>query len=194
MDVALEFEQEVALCTSDAELYGLLDAVTNELGFKHFALVHSVRLRRDDPKLVSIDNYPQACAEEFVGEALFLDDPMLHASERTAKGFAWTDVGKLFPIQPRHARVLERSARFGMGYGFTVPSNVKGEPSGSCSFATKPDRPLGAKSLRVAELIWTDAFHAARRIHGLADLRKVPHLSRREQQCVAPPLPAQATK
>jgi LuxR family quorum-sensing system transcriptional regulator CciR len=79
--------------------------------------------------------------------------------------------------------VLEQGRRFGLGNGFTVPANVPGEPSGSCSFAVRPGVALPARRLRCAELVGAHAFRAARRIVGLPARRR-PHLSRREQQCL----------
>jgi LuxR family quorum-sensing system transcriptional regulator CciR len=183
-EVAAEFERRVQLCEGDDELATLLADAASELGFHHVAVVHSVSFRRDDPKFISIDNYPEAWAEEFVGAKLYLDDPVLHASQRTAKGFCWSDVPSLLTMGPRHAQVLEQSQRYGMGHGFTVPANVPGEPAGSCSFSVKRGRTLPVAYLRASELIGIDAFHAARRLRGLPHVGNLPHLSRRERQCV----------
>jgi LuxR family quorum-sensing system transcriptional regulator CciR len=179
-----EFEARAQAVTSDEELGSLLGDAANELGFAHYAIVHSVSFRRDDPGFISIDNYPESWAEEFVGQQLYLDDPVLQASERTAKAFRWTDVARMLALKPRHQAVMEKSARYGMGHGFTVPANVPGEPTGSCSFAMKPGKDLPQDRLRCAEAIGIDAFDAARRLRGLPDIQPVPHLSRRERQCV----------
>lgn len=183
-EVASEFERQAQGCLSDLELKSLLDDAARELGFEHYAIVHSVSFRRAEPELLSLDNYPEAWAEEFVGKLLYLDDPVLQASQRTAKGFRWSEVAKVMPLDARHSRVLERSARYGMGLGFTVPANVPGEPCGSCSFAVKRGRELPEQNLRCAELIAIDAFDAGRRLRGLPHLGELPHLSRRQRQCV----------
>lgn len=183
-DVASEFEKMAERCSSDSELSNLLEDASRELGFARYAIVHSVSFRREDPNFVSLDNYPEGWAEEFVGKRLYLDDPMLQASERTAKGFRWADVAKLITIEGRHNHVLERSARYGMGAGFTVPANVPGEPCGSCSFAVRPGKSLPEKNLRCAELIAIDAFDAGRRLRGLPHVGAKPHLSRRQRQCI----------
>jgi LuxR family transcriptional regulator, quorum-sensing system regulator CciR len=184
LEVASEFEKRAELCTSDKELAALLDEASRELGFEHFAIVHSVSFRRTSPNFISIDNYPQGWAEEFVGGQLFLDDPVLQASQRTAKGFRWSDVSRLLTIEGRHRHVLDRSARYGMGYGFTVPANVPGEPCGSCSFAVRQGRSLVEANLRCAELLAIDAFDAARRLRSLPHVAAIPHLSRRQRQCI----------
>jgi LuxR family quorum-sensing system transcriptional regulator CciR len=183
-DVALEFERRAESCANDNELATLLEDASRELGFQHYAIVHSVSFRREEASFISLDNYPQAWAEEFVGKLLYLDDPVLQASQRTAKAFRWTDVSRLLRIDPRHEAVLERSARYGMGFGMTVPANVPGEPTGSCSFAVKRGKDLPEDRLRVAELIAIDAFDAGRRLRGLPHVGAVPHLSRRQRQCV----------
>jgi LuxR family quorum-sensing system transcriptional regulator CciR len=183
-EVASEFEKRAQSCVNDQELKSLLEDASRELGFEHFAVVHSVSFRRADPELLSLDNYPESWAEEFVGKLLYLDDPVLQASQRTAKGFPWSDVARVLRLNARHSRVLERSARYGMGHGFTVPANVPGEPCGSCSFAVRSGRDLPERNLRCAELIAIDAFDAGRRLKGLPHVGEVPHLSRRQRQCV----------
>jgi LuxR family quorum-sensing system transcriptional regulator CciR len=182
--VAAEFEQRAELCSSDEELRCLLIDAAGEIGFHHVAVVHSISLRRDDPGFISIDNYPEAWAEEFVGSRLYLDDPVLAASQRTAKGFCWSDVTGLMAIDARHRNVLEKSSRYGMGYGFTVPANVPGEPTGSCSFSVRQGRSLPLANLRASELIGIDAFHAARRLQGRPHIGALPHFSPRQRQCV----------
>jgi LuxR family quorum-sensing system transcriptional regulator CciR len=71
-----------------------------------------------------------------------------------------------------------------MGPGFTVPANVPGEPSGSCSFAVGRGRSLPERRLQCAQLIGVHAFRAARRIYRVAEEVRVPKLSRRERQCL----------
>jgi LuxR family quorum-sensing system transcriptional regulator CciR len=183
-EVASEFEKRAGSCVSDAELRSLLEDVSRELGFEHFAIVQSVSFRRAEPERISLDNYPQSWAEEFVGQQLYLDDPVLKASERTAKAFRWTDVARMLALKPRHQAVMEKSARYGMGHGFTVPANVPGEPTGSCSFAVKPGRELPQDCLYSAQIIGSAAFEIARELRGLPHLARVPSISRRERQCV----------
>jgi LuxR family quorum-sensing system transcriptional regulator CciR len=182
--LAREFESRAATVSSLAALRDLVEGAAGDLGFAFVGLVHHVSFRRSDPKLVHLENYPQGWRDYFVDGKLFLDDPVLQASQRRAKAFAWTDVGKYLPLEARHEHVLERSARFGMGAGFTIPANLHGEPSASCSLAVKRGRQLPEKRLRAAELIGIDALDAARRLNGQAPSRIVPHLSRRQRQCL----------
>jgi LuxR family quorum-sensing system transcriptional regulator CciR len=167
-------------------LVGHLGDVGRELGLPYFAMVHHVSLRRARPRLVESSNYPAVWNERFVAGGYFVDDPILHASQRTLLAFAWHDVGRLLPLNRRHRFILSQSRREGLGEGITIPANVPGEPNGSCSFATRIGRPLpSGVRLLAAQLIGLHAFERARRLNGLPRVEaQVPHLSPREEDCL----------
>jgi LuxR family quorum-sensing system transcriptional regulator CciR len=178
------FDERAGRCTSADELGRLLADAVRELGFDYFALLHHASLRGSGAGLIRLDNYPRDWAAELVSGGLFGDDPVHLASGRTNIGFAWTQLGALLPLTARHRQILARSARHGLGDGFTVPANVPGEPGGSCSFAVRAGRALPARNLLAAELIGAHAFRAARRLHDYPALGPRPHLSRRELECL----------
>jgi LuxR family quorum-sensing system transcriptional regulator CciR len=178
------FEDKAGRCATDESLRSLLDDVTRELGFSHFALLHHASLRHGGRQLIRIDNYPSGWAEEMVVRDFVADDPVHLASGRTNIGFAWSELPSLMPLSRRHCQILERSSRFGIGSGFTVPANVPGEPVGSCSFAVRAGLALPVDHLLSAEQIGSHAFRAARRIHGYPAVGRHPHLNRRELQCL----------
>ena len=166
------------------ELGRLVEAASVELGFTWFALLHHRALKRPGQRLIRLDNYPRGWEAELNACGLVGHDPVHLASARTNTGFAWADLPRLTRLGPRQREILERSVRFGIGRGFTVPVNVPGEPSGSCSFALTPGPDLPAERLLCAETIGAHAFRAARRIGGYMLPRRPPHLSRRERQCL----------
>jgi LuxR family quorum-sensing system transcriptional regulator CciR len=184
--LAEQFADSAADAGDMSGLTGHLDDVGRELGFRFFALVHHVSLRRTAPRLIESSNYPPVWSEMFVGRHFFVDDPVLHASQRTVTGFAWSDVGRLLPLRRKHRDILAQSRREGMGEGITIPANVPGEPNGSCSFATKVGRALPCRQrLYAAQLIGLHAFERARQIKGLPHAEtQVPHLSPREEDCL----------
>ncbi|WP_206185491.1 LuxR family transcriptional regulator [Sphingosinicella sp. CPCC 101087] len=171
-------------CGSDAELAALLDDVARELGFSYFALLHHSSLSRRRTGLIRIDTYPDGWEEELSARRLIGADPVHLASQRTNTGFVWSELGELVPLGPAQRDVLERSVRFGIGAGFTVPVNVPGEPGGSCSFAVRPGADLPWARLRCAETIGAHGFRAARRIHGYPACSRPPRLSRRQLECL----------
>ncbi|WP_114952228.1 LuxR family transcriptional regulator [Sphingosinicella terrae] len=180
-----EFDRRVALCESDLQLRALLDEVMREMGFDYFALLHHASLGRRATGFVRVDSYPEGWEEELVGSGLIGCDPVHVASGRTQAAFRWDELGRFAAIGPLQREVLERSARFGLGTGFTVPANVPGEPAGSCSFAVRRGRGLPRPALGCAELVGAHAFRAARRLRGMpADVASTPRLSRREAQCL----------
>jgi LuxR family quorum-sensing system transcriptional regulator CciR len=178
------FEEQAARCTQPEDLRLLLEDVTRELGFEYFALLHHRCVVSTSDDLIRIDSYPAGWAEELISRHDVAADPVHLASLRTNAGFAWDDLGELLPLSPPQRRILERSRRHGLGPGFTIPANIPGEPSGSCSFVARRGCSLPEHRLLCAELIGVHAFRAARRIYGFAADTRAPRLSRRERQCL----------
>ena len=179
-----QFEEQAGFCSSDEDLRRLVGLAAEDLGFHYFALLHHSSLGSASRRLIRVHNYPLEWEEELVSAELARDDPVHLACARTNIGFAWDELGTLLTINGRHRQILERSRRHGMGDGFTVPANIPGEPSGSCSFAVRLGRSFPSHRLMCAELIGAHAFRAARRIHDIAAVREQPHLSRRELECL----------
>lgn len=178
------FGEEAASCASLAQLRDLLADASRDLGFDHFALLHHASLGGLSGKYVRIDNYPEGWVSELLSSGLAADDPVHLASQHINTGFLWEEVGSIIPLSDRHKSILSRSRRFGLGSGFTVPANVPGEPSASCSFAVRRSARLPLQRLHCAELIGAHAFRAARRIQPTHRLSQRPQLSRRELQCL----------
>jgi LuxR family quorum-sensing system transcriptional regulator CciR len=182
--LADRFGEAAASCTSMTALRALLADASGELGFRWFALLHHASLRDLSDRYVRIDNYPEAWAAEFIGSGLYRDDPVHRASRRASRGFEWSALGRLTRLGRKETWILERSRRFGLGDGMTVPVNVPGEPGGSCSFAVGRGGELPRQRLQCAELVGVHAFAAARRLLGQPSLPARPRLSRRELQCL----------
>lgn len=178
------FEEQASRCVSPEDLRLLLEEVTKELGFQYFALLHHRCVLSTSDRLIRLDNYPDAWEEELRTRHDVAADPVHLASLRTNAAFGWDELGELTPLSPVQRRILERSAHHGLGPGFTIPANVPGEPSGSCSFAVARGQSLPVSRLTSAELIGVHAFRAARRIYGFAAAGAIPRLSRRERQCL----------
>jgi LuxR family quorum-sensing system transcriptional regulator CciR len=178
------FADEASACRTLPSLHALLADTSRELGFDHFALVHHASIETADAAYFKLHNYPEDWVEELLTSGLGGDDPVHLASRRVNTGFNWQDLGGIIHLTDRHKAILTRGRRFGLDGGFTVPANVPGEPSGSCSFAVRQVRDLPSHRLKCAELIGAHAFEAARRIRNLTKRPQRPHLSRREIQCL----------
>jgi LuxR family transcriptional regulator, quorum-sensing system regulator CciR len=177
------FAEAVQCCADLPQLGTLLGDAARELGFHFFALLDHASLGATGAGLLRIDNYPEDWVEELVSGGYAADDPVHLASRRTNIGFGWWELGRLIKLERRHTTILARSRRFGLGAGLTVPANVPGEPSASCSFAVRAGCEVPAVGLHCAELIGAHALSAARRLRPAAPGAR-PHLSRRELQCL----------
>jgi LuxR family quorum-sensing system transcriptional regulator CciR len=178
------FAEAAQSCADLAQLAALLADVTRELGFKHYALLDHASLSSCHSGLVRIDNYPEAWVRELTRGGYALDDPVHLASRRSNTGFAWRELGELVPLETRQRKILERGRYHGLGGGFTIPANVPGEPSASCSFAARAGEDIPAARLCCAELIGGQALLALRRLRSLPPRRPRPRLSRREVECL----------
>lgn len=182
--LADRFGEAAAHCASMIELRALLSDACSELGFNYFALLHHASLRDQGRPYIRLDNYPEDWAAEFIESALYRHDPVHRASRRASKSFEWCELGRLTRLGRREKWILERSRRFGLGDGMTVPVNVPGEPGGSCSFVVRAGAELPRQRLQCAELIGIHGFSAARRLAGRPRFSSPPHLNRRELQCL----------
>ena len=178
-----DFDAAASCCTSLADLGRLIADAARELGFDYFALLHHASVGASAGPLVRIDNYPDDWVHEFVRNRFADEDPVHLASRHANTGFRWSELEALIPVGPRQRKILARSRWHGIGRGFTVPVNVPGEPSGSCSFAVRLGRDLPERRLIFAELIGGHAFRAARRLKP-PPRQRAPHLSAREIQCL----------
>ena len=182
--LADRFAESATACRDLGQLRTLLDDAVQELGFDYFALLHHSSLSSPSAARIRVDNYPEAWVEELRSRDFAPHDPVHSASRRSSSGFAWHDIASIIPLGDRHKAILTRSGYYGIGAGFTVPANVPGEPSGSCSFAVRTGAELPNNRLMCAELIGAHAFRAARRIANLPRAKDRPHLSRREIECL----------
>jgi LuxR family quorum-sensing system transcriptional regulator CciR len=176
------FAEAAEASTDLVELGAALSDATLELGFHHFALLDHASLCTG-AGLVRIDNYPQAWASEIVEFGYAGDDPVHLASRRSAIGFSWRELGTLVRLDRRQKAILSRSRHHGLGEGFTVPANIQGEPSASCSFVVRRGFELPEARLNSAQLVGVHALRAARRLRP-AGVAARPRLSRREVECL----------
>jgi LuxR family quorum-sensing system transcriptional regulator CciR len=178
------FAEAAEACRELPQLRTLLTQVSLELGFHYFALVDHSSLIGGPSGLVRLDNYPEAWAEELMTSGLALEDPVHLASRRTNIGFSWSKLGALIRLERTHRNILSRSRHHGLGSGFTIPSNVPGEPSASCSFAVRTGCEIPEERLQCAQLVGAHALGAARRLRPLPSPVQRPRLSSRELQCL----------
>ena len=163
-----------------------MEEATIDIGFRYFALINHADLRRPSDQVIRLDNYPVSWARHFIENGLYADDPILRASLASHVGFTWSDVPTMIEMTGRQRLILETAARHGLGDGFTVPVNIPGETSGSCSFATQKGRSPPNRNFLLAQLIGAFAFQAARRLKQIGSFARQHsrRLTPRQRDCL----------
>lgn len=160
---AQAFIDALARASVSAQLALMLEQISGDMGFDHYALVHHVDHRMSEGGgILRLENYPSAWVDIFLEKALYSWDPVHVASYTTNAAFAWSDVPHMIRLNNRQAQVLKAAAIEGLGDGFTVPAHVPGQISGSCSFAVRTGRDLPRDRLAMVQLVGAFAFQAAR--------------------------------
>ena len=178
------FVRDVRELETEEALAEALADVSNDLGFRYFALTHHVDVRKSSAA-IRLHNYPPGWAEWFDEQRLGGADPVHRASTLTSVGFAWSRLGEMIALTANDREVLDLARREGIGDGFTVPAHVPGEAHGSCSFAAQIGTAVLEEHLPLAQLVGAFAFEAARRMRRLREpLSPVPRLTDRQRECV----------
>lgn len=170
---------------SQRDLAEFMKAVTLDMGFHFFALIHHDDLRDSPPGRVDIKEYPPAITERLIGQKLYRRDPVIRGCIFADGAFQWSELDTLIVLDRRDHDSLAIGAREGLNDGITVPCSRLGECSGSCTFAgaVQSDR-VGAR-LGMAQMVGVFAFQAARRLTGSTDEpRALPRLHPKPRDCV----------
>ncbi|MFA6117599.1 MAG: LuxR family transcriptional regulator [Sphingomonas sp.] len=170
MAIADAFVDSARSATSEAELFNLLFHCCEAIGIRYFALVHHVDFGLDTAPAIRLHNYPETWQHWFDENRLGRSDPIHRASQLTCAGFAWSAVPSMITLTPMDRSVLAQARIVGIGDGYTVPANVPGEFTGSCSFAMDPGIPFPRHLHSAAQVLAGNAFDAARR---LANIRRI---------------------
>lgn len=89
------------------------------------------------------------------------------------------------PMTSDHDAIMLGAAKMGLVHGYTYPINRAGEPSGSCTFASRYHRILDPVERQCTIAIASDALAVARRLRGFPALARArPHLSPQLRKCL----------
>jgi len=177
----------VSKVQSVVDLDTALADITQLIGFQYFALSHHVDICKSPGNAIRLHNYPASWVENYDKRALGVVDPVHRASHATALGFPWSRLPWLIPMTRNDKRMLEEGRMQGICDGFTVPVHMPGEARGTCTFATRAERPAPNQQLLFAQLAGTFAFETARRLwlkRGIVLQPRVPVLTDRQRDCV----------
>lgn len=176
----------LAKATCEPELCALMEAVTKELGFRHYALIHHDDLRGKPPDRVKLLAYPAVIEQRIIEEATWRRDPVIRACNFAPQAFLWSDLPDIIEIDRRDRASIEAGMQVGLNVGITVPYHLLGECIGSCTFAGMRWPQRITRLLGMAQMIGIFAFQAARRLlRGNLSPAPPPRLHPRPRDCVA---------
>lgn len=168
------------------ELASLMEAVTHDMGFRHYALIHHDDLRSAPPHRVDIKDYPAAIAERIIGQCRYRRDPIIRGCLFADGAFLWSELDRLIALDRHDRASFVIGAREGLNEGITVPCFLLGDRMGSCTFAGMRRPDCAMRYLGPAQMLGTFAFQAARRLIGGAPrpAQSQPRLHPRPRDCV----------
>lgn len=174
-----------AIGTKD-ELTALMEAITRELDFLHYALIHHDDLRTARPDLVDFKNYPAAVSERIIGQKGYRRDPVIRGCIFADSAFLWSDLSRFIRLDRHDRASFEQGAREGLNEGITVPYVRLGDRMGSCTFAGMRRPEQAHRYLGAAQMIGIFAFQAARRLvlGEVLVVAPLPRLHPRPRDCV----------
>lgn len=183
--LADSFIRAARRAASPSDLACLMEAVSAELGFRHYALIHHADLRGSPPGLVDIRDYPPAIAARIIGEGRYRRDPVIRACAFADGAFLWSELERMIHLDRHDRRCLEAGRAEGLNEGITVPSILLGDCMGSCTFAGIKCPKRAGRLLGPAQMIGIFAFQAARRLTiGQPVPGAFPRLHPRPRDCV----------
>lgn len=167
------------------ELRRLIEAVTREMGFRYYALVHYDDLRVPRPDRVDIKDYPQAVVDRFLDHCGHRRDPIVRGCLVAGNAFRWSEIGDLIRLDRHDRLTLEFGVREALNEGITVPYIRLGDCPGSCTFVGMRHPDEATRLLGLAQMIGVFAFQAALRILGNRPApTSSPRLHPRPRDCV----------
>lgn len=180
------FLRAVRRVATKSELATLMEAVTRDIGFRHYALIHHDDLRSAPPGRVDLKDYPEAIAERIIGEGRYRRDPIIRGCIFADSAFLWSQLDSIIALDRYDRASFEQGRREGLDEGITVPCLLLGDRMGSCTFAGKLRPYCAARYLGPAQMLGVFAFQAARRLWSGRPLPVAPQpkLHPRPRDCV----------
>ncbi|ATE67322.1 LuxR family transcriptional regulator [Rhizorhabdus dicambivorans] len=163
-----------------------MHAITHELGFRFFALIHHDELEPAKSGTIDVSEYPDAVRERLFRQRLFRRDPIIRACIFADGAFLWSELPNIIKLDRHDRKSLDHGRTVGLNEGITVPFVRIGERIGSCTLAGIKQPDHAGRYLGLVQLIGIFAFQAARRLtrSQLSLPADPPRLHPRPRDCV----------
>ncbi len=105
--IADTFIRAVRAVASPDELITLMEAVTRDMGFRHYALIHHDDLREARPDRVDLKDYPAAIADRLIGQRHYRHDPIIRGCLFADSAFLWSDLHQIMMLNRKDQASFE---------------------------------------------------------------------------------------
>lgn len=188
-EASLSFAGDIILALREASSFNdirlAMEAASNEMGFRFWALIHHDDLRCECPERVNLMDYPPGAIHRIIDECHYRRDPIVRGCLYAGGAFIWSQLDRIMTLDRRDNNAFEHGAKEGLNEGITVPYMIMGECPGSCTFAGMRNPETAERIVGVAQMVGVFAFQTARRLTGYAPLiKKLPRLYPRIRDCI----------
>lgn len=158
---------------------------TDELGFRHFALITHEDHRHPGLGAVNLRDYPLGAVRRIIGQCAYRRDPVTRGASVAETAYLWSDIRSLITMGQEERAAFELGRREGLDEGITVPCRRLGLALGSCTFAGLKARRTAEPMLGPAQMFGVFAFQRARILAGAIVIpAHPPRLAPRYRDCV----------
>ena len=102
------------------QLAGLMSAITHEIGFRYFALIHHDDLRGEPRNRVKLLDYPAAIEDRLIGQGVWRRDPVIRGCIFAQGAFRWSELPDIIAMDRRDMESIAFGMRAGLNEGITV--------------------------------------------------------------------------
>lgn len=177
--------QAIRAATTREDLVLLMEAISREMGFRYYALIHHDDLNMPRADRVDLKDYPAAITERLFGQQRYRRDPVIRGCIYADSAFLWSELPHIIRLDRHDHASFELGAREGLNEGITVPYVRLGDCMGSCTFAGMRSPERAQLYLGAAQMIGIFAFQAARRLCGDQPIISMPpRLHPRPRDCI----------
>jgi hypothetical protein len=102
--------QALARVSAADQLAGLMAAITREIGFRYFALIHHDDLRGQPSNRVKLLDYPAAVEDRLIGQGVWRRDPVIRGCIFAQGAFRWSELPDIIAMDRRDRENIAFSA------------------------------------------------------------------------------------
>jgi len=186
-DLVQSFIEQCERATHTDDMKLAFQYALERLGFRYFACGFHVDPLHPRDAIMML-NYPRAWVAAYSEQQLHRIDPVFVRAGRTALPFFWDSREFRIGVRPCQRKMLAEARHFGIAHGYTVPIHSPRSPlplRASCSIIPDDARSIHRHSYFAVQLMAGHLFESAARLGNVhRPPVEMPHLSRRERECL----------